>query len=118
VSRLCRRRSGDIPLAIERFARVAWLPLALFALAAIGAAPAMAASASPHWSIVSESQPTYFKAGDTSDAYVLIVRNDGAGSTTHGSVVTVTDTHDARQRRDRHRHAAVRGHGHERFGPR
>jgi hypothetical protein len=77
---------------MTRFARIAWLPLALSVLVAIGAAPAMAASASPHWSIVSESQPTYFRAGDTADAYVLIVRDDGAGSTTHGSVVTVTDT--------------------------
>jgi uncharacterized repeat protein (TIGR01451 family) len=55
-------------------------------------APAKAAPASPHWSILSESEPTYFRAGDTSDAYVLIVRNDGALPTTHGSVVTVTDT--------------------------
>ena len=34
-------------------------------LALIGAAPSLAASPSPHWSIASESQPTYFKAGDS-----------------------------------------------------
>jgi uncharacterized repeat protein (TIGR01451 family) len=75
-----------------RVVRAARLSMVLCVAAAIGAAPATAATPGPHWSIVSESQPTYFKAGDTSDAYVLIVRNDGALPTTHGSVVTVTDT--------------------------
>jgi uncharacterized repeat protein (TIGR01451 family) len=56
------------------------------------AAPSRASSAGPHWSIVSESQPAYFSAGDTSDAYVLIVRNDGGSPTVKGSAVTVTDT--------------------------
>jgi hypothetical protein len=57
-----------------------------------GTAPAVAAPATPHWSIVAESEPTYFKAGDTSDAYVLIVRNDGAAATQHGDEVTITDS--------------------------
>ncbi len=92
MSEVRRQRDGGIRLEIGAFVRVAWLLAALFILGAIGAAPSMAAPASPHWSIVSEPQPTYFKAGDTSDAYVLIVRNDGALPTTHGSVVTVTDT--------------------------
>jgi uncharacterized repeat protein (TIGR01451 family) len=92
VSRLRRRHDGGVRLYIERFGRVARLLAVAFVLAASGAVPATAAAQSPHWSILSESQPTYFKAGDTSDAYVLIVRNDGAGPTTHGSTVTVTDT--------------------------
>jgi hypothetical protein len=66
-------------------------PLAtLLVLGAVHAASANAASASPHWSIVSEAQPSYFKVGDASDAYVLIVRNDGAAPT-QGSAVTITD---------------------------
>ena len=62
------------------------------ALGACAASPARAASASPHWSIFSESQPTYFKAGDTADAYVLIVRNDGGAATVANSAVTIADT--------------------------
>ncbi len=57
----------------------------------VGAAPAAASTASPHWQILSQSQPTFFKAGDTSDAYVLIVRNDGGTPTAQGSTVAVTD---------------------------
>jgi uncharacterized repeat protein (TIGR01451 family) len=92
VSRACRRRDGGIRLGVVRVVQAAWLSAVLCVAAVIGAAPATAASASPHWSIFSESQPTYFRAGDTSDAYVLVVRNDGALPTTHGSVVTLTDT--------------------------
>ena len=58
----------------------------------VGATPAAASTTSPHWQILSQSQPTFFKAGDTSDAYVLIIRNDGGAATAHGSTVTVTDT--------------------------
>jgi hypothetical protein len=65
---------------------------ALLMLSCTTPTSSLAASASPHWSIVSESQPTYFKAGDPSDAYVLIVRNDGEEPTAHGSTVAVTDT--------------------------
>jgi hypothetical protein len=91
VSTVRRRRVRSIWLQIERIGRVArWLSVP-FVLTVSGTSAAAAAPASSHWSILSESQPTYFKAGDTSDAYVLIVRNDGAGPTTHGSVVTVTD---------------------------
>ncbi len=86
-----RRCDGGIR-QIERFVRGAAPLAALLVLGAIGAAPSLAASAGPRWSIVSESQPTYFEAGDTSDAYVLIVRNAGALPTTHGSPVTVADT--------------------------
>ncbi len=68
--------------------------LSLFAaLTLLGAAlttSSMASTAAPHWSIVSESQPTYFNVGDASDAYVLIVRNDGAAAT--AGEVTLTDT--------------------------
>ena len=66
------------------------------ALLALGGAatpsPAATAAAKPGWSIVSESQPTYFHAGDSSDAYVLIVRNDGGMATAKGSTVIVNDT--------------------------
>jgi uncharacterized repeat protein (TIGR01451 family) len=92
VSTLRRRRVGRIRLQIERLERVARLLPVAFILAASGAGSAKAAPASPHWSILSEAEPAYFRAGDTSDAYVLIVRNDGALPTTHGSVVTVNDT--------------------------
>jgi uncharacterized repeat protein (TIGR01451 family) len=71
---------------------VAPLLVALFAFAGVGAAPSQAASPSPHWSIVSESEPAFFHAGDAADAYVLIVRNNGGTPTTHASTVTVTDT--------------------------
>jgi hypothetical protein len=57
----------------------------------VGAAPSQASQPSPHWSILSESQPTYFKAGEASEAYVLIVRNDGGAQTTKGSPVTIVD---------------------------
>ena len=64
----------------------------LLALTLLEAPASSAAAASPHWSIASESQPTFFKAGDSSDAYVVVVRNDGAAPTTHGSAVTIADT--------------------------
>jgi hypothetical protein len=80
---------GTTRLTIKR---VAPLLAAVLAFAGVGATPSLAASAEPHWSIVAESQPTYFQEGDTSDAYVLIVRNDGSLPTAHGSTITVTDT--------------------------
>jgi hypothetical protein len=74
-------------------------PVLAFSLTAgiwclFGAAPTLAAAPSAHWSIVSQSEPTYFKAGDGSDAYRLIVRNDGALPTprSSSSSVTVADT--------------------------
>ncbi|MGO9322287.1 MAG: hypothetical protein ACLQBY_16010 [Solirubrobacteraceae bacterium] len=82
-------RGGAIRSKVRR---VALLLPALLAAGSVAPAPSWAAPASPHWSILSESQPTYFKAGDTADAYVLIIRNDGGAPTTHGSTVTVTDT--------------------------
>ncbi|MGD0452464.1 MAG: hypothetical protein ABSB69_02600 [Solirubrobacteraceae bacterium] len=86
---MASRHDGAIRLRLGSF-----MPLLAVALVAggIGAAPSRAASAGPHWSILSESQPTFFKLGDSSDAYVLIVRNDGGAPTTHGSTVAVTDT--------------------------
>jgi len=76
------------------FTRLLVVALAMLSatLALIGAAPTMAAAPGPHWSIVSQSEPTYFKAGDSSDAYRLIVRNDGGAPTARASSVTVTDT--------------------------
>jgi uncharacterized repeat protein (TIGR01451 family) len=64
----------------------------LLAYGGLEAAPVVAASPSPHWSIVSQSQPAFFNAGDASDAYTLIVRNDGGSATLPASTVTVTDT--------------------------
>src|SRR5580658_4676830 len=57
---------------------------------AVHTAPSLAAGA-PHWSIAAESVPTYFSAGDESDAYVLIVRNDGGAPTKVGETVHITD---------------------------
>jgi|HubBroStandDraft_2_1064218.scaffolds.fasta_scaffold00732_5 hypothetical protein len=74
-----------------RVSRLVAAPVAMLIFGLVGAAPSLAASPSPHWSISSESQPTYFKAGDTSDAYVLIVRNDAAVPTSHASNVTIAD---------------------------
>lgn len=57
-----------------------------------GATPSQASSPSPHWSIASESQPTYFKAGEAPEGYTLIVRDDGGTQTAKGSPVTITDS--------------------------
>jgi hypothetical protein len=65
------------------------VPLALGLLRAV---PSLAAPAAPHWSIVSQSQPSSFEAGETADAYTLTIRNDGATQTIPKSTVTVTDT--------------------------
>ena len=54
-------------------------------------APASAASAAPHWSLASESEPTTF-APRATGAYVLIVRQDGGAPTAGDSRVTVTDS--------------------------
>ncbi len=87
-----RPPGGGVRAEVGELARLLLALAAVLAIGAIGAAPSIAASAGPHWSIVSESEPTYFKLGDTSDAYVVIVRNDGALPTTKGSTVTVADT--------------------------
>jgi hypothetical protein len=72
--------------------KVVPLLVALLSIGGVTASPSIAASASPHWSILSESEPTYFKAGDTADAYVLIIRDDGGAPTTAGEAMTVSDT--------------------------
>lgn len=72
--------------------KVVLLLVVLLSIGGVTAGPSIAASASPHWSILSESEPTYFKAGDTADAYVLIIRDDGGAPTTAGKAMTVTDT--------------------------
>ena len=84
-----RRLRGGVSAANIR--RLVLALVALLSHAGVAAIPSAAASAVPHWSIVSESEPAFFKAADASDAYVLIVRNAGAAPTTHGSTVTVTD---------------------------
>ncbi|HYB24025.1 MAG TPA: hypothetical protein VED41_09530, partial [Solirubrobacteraceae bacterium] len=71
------------------------VPGALVAVALVlsmGASSASAQLPQPHWSIASQSQPTRFEAGDGSDAYVVIARNDGAAPTGAGQVVSLTDT--------------------------
>lgn len=70
---------------------LAWLVLAMLVLSAVRAPPSFAVAPAPRWSIVSESQPTYFEAASSSDTYVLVVRNVGGAPTAHGSVVTITD---------------------------
>jgi hypothetical protein len=82
------RRAG----ASCRLHWIAWTLAVALALALLGAGPAVAAPAAPHWSIVSQSEPSSFEAGATADAYTLIIRNDGAMQTAHESTVTVTDT--------------------------
>ncbi|MDR3637866.1 MAG: hypothetical protein P4L84_28935, partial [Isosphaeraceae bacterium] len=83
---------GGVPCGIDRVITLARLLLVLVVLGLTGAAQAVAAPAGPHWSIVSQSEPTYFKVGDSADAYRLIARNDGALPTIHARPVTVTDT--------------------------
>lgn len=68
------------------------LTITLIAGLAAGVTPADASSPRPHWSIASESQPTYFRAGEASEAYVLSVRNDGGAETAKGSPVTIADS--------------------------
>jgi uncharacterized repeat protein (TIGR01451 family) len=76
--------------AIGRTATLAcWLAL-LLAPCLLVSAGAAAAVAAPHWSIVSQSEPSRFTAGAQPAAYRLIVRNDGAAETT-GEAVAVTD---------------------------
>jgi len=71
--------------------RLGALTPALLVLALAHPPAAPAAQALPHWSILSESEPTDFVAGASTNAYVLLIRNDGAGPTASGSEVTVTD---------------------------
>jgi uncharacterized repeat protein (TIGR01451 family) len=87
VSRADRRRGGAIGMCLALC-----LALLLAALAAaLHASCAAAALPRAHWSIVSESQPTRFVAGAPSDAYVVVVRNDGAAATSE-EPVSLTDT--------------------------
>jgi hypothetical protein len=87
---MSRRYDGPVHAHVRGLGLIV-ASLAALALGGVDAAPSIAAAA-PHWSIVSESQPGYFQAGATSDAYLLIVRNDGAAPTTPGRPVSVSDT--------------------------
>jgi uncharacterized repeat protein (TIGR01451 family) len=78
--------------ALVRLWYPTFLLAAVLALGGTEAQPSWAAPASPHWRILSESQPTYFEAGDPADAYVVIVHNDGGAPTAHARTVTITDT--------------------------
>jgi hypothetical protein len=82
-------RSG---VGLLRVSRLATALSTMLVVSLAGATPSHASSPSPHWSIASESQPTYFKAGEASEAYVLIVRNDGGAQTAEGSPVTIADS--------------------------
>ncbi len=75
--------------AITTPASLVCLVLALLASCLARAAEAQAAPAAPHWSILSQSEPSRFRAGDTADAYRLIARNDGAVATR--GTVTLSD---------------------------
>jgi hypothetical protein len=66
--------------------------MSICAAGLIGAAPPAVASAAPHWSVVSQPEPTYFAAGDAADAYRLTIRNDSSSPTVRGSPVTIADT--------------------------
>ena len=90
MSRVYRRRDGGIRLELLKLSRAAWLLVAVLVLGR--ASPALGQPAAPHWSIVSQAEPTFFKAGDAADAYRLVIRDDGALPTTRGSTVVVTDT--------------------------
>jgi uncharacterized repeat protein (TIGR01451 family) len=81
-----------IPEGARALHRIAWALALSLALGLLGAEPAIAAPAAAHWSIVSQSQPSVFQAGDTSAAYTLVIRNDGGVQTSRESTVTVTDT--------------------------
>jgi hypothetical protein len=86
-SHMSRYRVG-----LPRVSRLAAALATTLIVSLAGATQSQASSPSPHWSIVSASQPTYFKAGEASEAYSLIVRNDGGIQTTKGSPVTITDS--------------------------
>jgi hypothetical protein len=62
------------------------------ALLPVGTHSAVAAVApTPHWNIVAEAWPTYFKPGDKEDVYAVFVTNDGSVSTDDGTfTVTVS----------------------------
>jgi hypothetical protein len=83
---------GASPSRVDRITPLARLLLVLIVLGLTQTAQAVAVPAGPHWSIVSQSEPTHFKAGDSADAYRLIARNDGALPTTRASKVIVVDT--------------------------
>jgi hypothetical protein len=76
---------------VRSWSLLASLALSALVFSAFGVSSSLAAVPAPHWSIISESQPTYFSAASSSDAYVLVVRNDGGAPTAPGTVVTITD---------------------------
>jgi uncharacterized repeat protein (TIGR01451 family) len=87
-----RRRDGRAGRKAAAPRSLLWLVPGLLGVGLVAPSASLAVAPAPHWSIVSQSEPTYFSAGDAADAYTLVIRNDGAAATTPGSVVTVTDT--------------------------
>lgn len=80
-----------VSVRARRLSLVCALLAVALACAQFEPAPASAASAAPHWSLASESEPTTF-APRATGTYVLIVGQDGAAPTADGSTVTVTDS--------------------------
>jgi hypothetical protein len=76
--------------AIYRVARLTYPLVLLLALGLALTPQGAAALAGPHWSILSQSEPSQFKVGPQPDAYRLIVRNDGALHTAEEEVA-ITD---------------------------
>jgi hypothetical protein len=73
---------------------LAYMSAAAIMAAAVGAlAPgtAIATTTAPHWTILTTSVPTYFKAGDEGDSFEVLAVNDG-GAATDGSTIKVTDS--------------------------
>jgi hypothetical protein len=67
----------------------AMIPIVLFGIF-MTPAPASAAAPAPHWNIVAEAWPTYFKPGDKHDLYTVIATNDGSMPTNETFTVTIT----------------------------
>jgi hypothetical protein len=69
----------------------AMLPVVLFGMFMTPvSASASAAAPAPHWNIVAEAWPTYFKQGDKHDLYTVIATNDGSMPTNETFTVTIT----------------------------
>ena len=82
---------GSIHSAVVAVTRLTCLVPLMLSLGFTTSARATSAPAVPHWAILSQSEPSHFKAGDAADAYRLIVRNNGAVDTVENDKVTVAD---------------------------
>ncbi len=64
-------------------------PIVLFGIF-MTPASASAAAPAPHWNIVAEAWPRYFKPGDKHDLYAVLATNDGSLPTNGTFTVTIT----------------------------